>query len=304
MKVKKVGMRTIKTVLAVTLAIGIGQLLNLRSPFFAGIAAMMAMQTSVSESLSKGKDRIYGTVLGAIIALIFSIIAPENTFFIGLGILIIIYVSNIVGWKKSTQMSVIVFLSIMLNYEEGNRVAYALNRILDTLVGLIIGTGINYFIVPPKIEGEIEELLKNMYLQIIDMLQSIIWKEEQVCLEGLKKDLNSTEDSYNIFRKESKYKLGKKDAIFDPESMFDLFEKIYNHLNIICKIEKIPYIDEENKLHLQKLFNKEIPEQNEIIIDNTDIIYNYHLENILTKLSLVEGMLKYKTVSSLSAKDK
>lgn len=302
MKIKNFGMRTIKTVLAITITIGLARLLKLQSPFFAGIAAMMAMQTSVSESFEKGKERVYGTVLGGIIALIFSIIAFDNILFISLGILIIIYISNIVGWKKSVQMSMIVFLSIMLNYEEGNRVAYVFNRILDTLVGLAIGTSINYFIVPPKIEGEIEELLKNMYKEIIDMLQSIIWEEEQVCLEALKKDLNAMEDSYNIFKKEIKYKIGKKDTISDSEVMFDLFEKIYNHLSIISKIEKKSYIDFENKKYLEELFNKEIPNQAETNIDDIDIVYNYHLKNISKKLSLVENMLEYKTVSSLSSK--
>lgn len=294
MKVKKIGMRTIKTVIAVTLSIAIGQMLNLRSPFFAGIAAIMAMQTSVSESLSKGRDRMYGTVLGALIALIFSIIAPENTLFIGLGTLIIIYVSNVVGWTKSVQMSMVVFLSIILNQQDGGRVAYAFHRILDTFVGLIIGTAINYFIVPPKIEGKIEDLFTNMYLQTMNMLQSIVWKEEQVCLIGLKDDLKATEENYNIYKQDIKFDFKKKDTSFDTESIFDLFEKIYNHLSIICKIEKIPYIDEINKEHLQKLFNKEIPKQDEIDMDNMDVIYNYHLKNILTKLALAEEMLKYK----------
>lgn len=303
MKIKKIGMRIIKTVIAITLTIVIAQLLNLKSPFFAGIAAIMAMQTSVSESLNKGKHRMYGTIFGAAIALVFSIIAPENAIFIGIGIFIILYASNIVGWKKSAQMSMIVFLSIMLNYEEGNRFAYSFNRILDTLIGLVIGTAINYFIVPPRIEVKIEELLRNMYLQIINMLQSIIWKEESISLEELKKDLAETEENYNIFRKDTKYNLNKPDNIFDTESMFDLFEEIYNHLTIICRIDKIPYINKKNQEHLQKLFNKKIPKQDEILMDNMDIIYNYHLENILTKLSLVEHMLKYKAVSSLSSED-
>lgn len=303
MKIEKIGMRTVKTVFAVALTIGIAHILNLRSPFFAGIAAIMAMQTSVSESLNKGKQRMYGTILGAIIALIFSIIAPENILFIGLGILIIIYVCNMLGWKKSAQISMIVFLSIMLNYEEGNRVAYALNRILDTLIGLIIGTLINYFIVPPRIEIKIDDLLKNMYLEIINMVQSIIWDQGVVCLERLKKDLISTENNYNIFKKDIKYNLNKSGATFDSELMFDLFEKIYNHLSIIYKINKVPYISEENRVKLQKLFNKDIPKQDKLSMSNMDIVYNYHLENILIKLSSIEDMLNYKTVSSLSCSD-
>ncbi len=48
-------MRTIKTALAVSLTIFIAQVLNLKSPFFAGIAAIIAMQSSVSESFNMAK---------------------------------------------------------------------------------------------------------------------------------------------------------------------------------------------------------------------------------------------------------
>ena len=150
MKVKKVGMRTIKTALAVSLTILISQIFNLRSPFFAGIAAIIAMQTSVSESFTMAKNRMYGTILGGTIALLFSYFAPENILSIGLGIIILIYACNLFGWKRSVQISTMVFLSIILNYEEGSRLNYALYRTLDTLVGLIIGTLINYFILPLK----------------------------------------------------------------------------------------------------------------------------------------------------------
>ena len=150
MKFKKVGMRTIKTAFAVSLTIFISNILKLKSPFFAGISAIIAMQTSVSQSLRAGKDRMYGTILGALVALIFSLFHLENTFFIGIAIVIIIYICNLFGWEKTIQLSTMVFLSIILNYDEGSRVSYALHRTLDTFIGLIIGTLVNYFIVPPR----------------------------------------------------------------------------------------------------------------------------------------------------------
>ena len=109
MKIEKIGMRTIKTALAVSLTIFIAQVLNLKSPFFAGIAAIIAMQSSVSESFNMAKNRMLSTILGAITALLFSLIAPENPFFIAIGIIIIIYLCNIFNWKKSIQLSTMVF---------------------------------------------------------------------------------------------------------------------------------------------------------------------------------------------------
>lgn len=56
-KAKKIGMRTIKTALAVSLAILIAQGLDLKSPFFVGIAAIISMKSSVSESLTAGNSK-------------------------------------------------------------------------------------------------------------------------------------------------------------------------------------------------------------------------------------------------------
>src|SRR5690606_15213363 len=108
----------------------------------------------------------------------FSLIAPENPFFIAIGIIIIIYLCNIFNWKKSIQLSTMVFLSIILNYEEGSRVNYALYRTLDTFIGLVIGTLINYFLLPPNIEEQIKISIENIYSQIKKMLEHIVWKEE------------------------------------------------------------------------------------------------------------------------------
>ena len=291
MKIEKIGMRTIKTAIAASLTILISQLFNFRSPFFAGIAAIIAMQSSVSESFSSAKNRMYGTIVGAIIALLFSLIAPENPFFIGIGIIIIIYTCNIFGWKKSVQISTIVFLSIILNYEEGSRVSYAFYRTVDTLFGLIIGTLINYFILPPNMEGKIRESLSKIYSQVKDMLECIIWKEENVELEGLRKDLVNIEGNYNILKKEIKFNLCKTNNCFDYHHVFEIFENIYSHLSIITAIEKSPYIDEINRKSLEKLFNREIPSQLDQNKDDLDLVYNYHLEKILNKLALISNVL-------------
>lgn len=291
MKIEKIGMRTIKTALAVSLTIFIAQVLNLKSPFFAGIAAIIAMQSSVSESFNMAKNRMLSTILGAITALLFSLIAPENPFFIAIGIIIIIYLCNIFNWKKSIQLSTMVFLSIILNYEEGSRVNYALYRTLDTFIGLVIGTLINYFLLPPNIEEQIKVSIENMYSQVKNMLEHIIWKKEYTGLDELRQEIVNIEKNYNILKKEIRFNLCKTDICSNFENIFQLLESTYNHLSIISSIEKTPSIDDENKKALENLFHKTIPNNHNKTNEQLDLVYNYHLNKIIKNLNYIENML-------------
>ncbi|AOY75356.1 hypothetical protein BJL90_05245 [Clostridium formicaceticum] len=74
----KIGLRTIKTGIAVTVSLVISNMLRIESPFFAAIAAIIAMQPTVSDSWKTGVNRILGTVIGAIVGAIFVALSPGN----------------------------------------------------------------------------------------------------------------------------------------------------------------------------------------------------------------------------------
>lgn len=292
MKVQKIGMRTIKTAIAVSLSIFIAQTLKLQSPFFVGIAAIISMKASVSESLSIGKDRMLGTVFGAIVAIIFSYIAPTNIISIGIGIVIIIYICNLLGWGKAIQISTMVFLVILLNYTEGSRINYAIYRTMDTLIGLIIGTLINYFFVPPDTyyENLLKKSIGDMYHKLKDVLENLIWNKEKTSLDELKKHLLTIEEDYKILNKDSKLKIRKQKEISTSKSSFEKainsIENIYSHLTILFHMEKTSPLYENNKNSLEKLFRRKLEE--ETILDQMAIIYNYHIRKILDELKTLE----------------
>ncbi|GFN34623.1 FUSC family protein [Tepidimicrobium xylanilyticum] len=298
MKFERIGMRTIKTAFAVSMTIWISNIFKIRSPFFAGIAAIIAMQTSVSESLSIGKNRMFGTVLGAVVALLFSSFAPENIVSIGIGIVIIIYICNVFGWKKSIQLSAMVFLSIILNFQEGSRFNYALYRTLDTLIGLVIGTLINYFIVPPNVEGKINEMIEKTYSEFKKMIESIIYECKKPSLEELKKHLINMEESYNVLKKDMRLHLSKKQNTYDYNWIFTAFDNIYSNLKILLSMKKLPNINEVNREALKRVFNKEISYTNDGNLDELDLIYNYHLSELLKGLdSIDKALLKVEKLS-------
>ena len=146
----QIGMRNIKTALAVTISIIIANLMKLQSPFYTAIAAIISMQSSVKASFKAGRNRMYGTILGAAIGYIFALIYPGNAFLCGAGIIIIIYLCNTFKWNQSASIACIVFLAIMINLNGKDPLLYSIYRTVDTFIGIIIAVLINYFIVPPK----------------------------------------------------------------------------------------------------------------------------------------------------------
>ena len=95
MKIKKPGMRNIKTGLGVMICVLIGYLHIIDNTFFAAAACIVCMQTTVKGSLRVGFNRLKGTLVGGIIGFLFVLIHPGSPFLACIGIITTIYICNI-----------------------------------------------------------------------------------------------------------------------------------------------------------------------------------------------------------------
>ena len=293
----KIGMRTIKTAIAVALSVFLANILNLNSSFFAGIAAIITMQSTVAESFNVGKHRMLGTIMGAIVGVLFALVAPGNPIFIGIGIIILITLCNLFGWKKSVTISGIVFLSIMLVQEPGNRVFYGIYRSVDTFVGIIVAVLINYFILPPDIEKKLMSSLVNMFNENVKLIENFIWDHKEIKLDNMKKALKSLDDNYKKLKKEMDLNIRKGKNYKKLETILPLFENLYSSLKIISTIEANGTINKTNKENLEILFKKELPDEYNGKIKELDIVFNYHLKKVLDELTLIRKIINEKNDS-------
>ena len=147
--IPKIGMRNIKTAISVLLSIIVLRYLEM-DPFFACISAVVTMQTTVDVSFKAGAERMIGTLVGAGIAIIFSLIAPNNILLIGIGIIIIIYISNLIHQQNAASLACIVFLAIMINLTDQTPIQHAYARIIETLIGIVIAVMVNSYFFPLK----------------------------------------------------------------------------------------------------------------------------------------------------------
>lgn len=283
----KIGMRTIKTGISVAVSLLIAQLFNLKNPSFVGIAAIVSMQSTVNESFIVGKNRMLGTFVGAGIGLLFSYLLPHNYFFLALGIIMVIHIHNLLGWKQPLTLSAIVFLAIFL-YKENDTVSYALHRLFDTFIGIIVSMLINYFVAAPDnkqsfiyIRDHIYKVLKNL---IYDIITNLNQYDNQLFIEQL--------DEYNKSFTDLKKDLNM-DSIKGSSSKLALdishiLENVEKSLWTVLELNLTPILNEENKTLFQELYSEEYSTPDRESRD-VDIIYNYHINKVFKKLLKIEG---------------
>ncbi len=138
-----------------------GWLVQGQLPVFAAIAALLVVQPSVNQSFGKAVERSVGVILGVLVATGLSLAFGQSTWII----LIAIVVAMLVAWalKMTPPTSNQVAISAMLVLALGaSSPEYALDRVLETLIGAAIGIIVNALIVPPVAVAPAREQLARL----------------------------------------------------------------------------------------------------------------------------------------------
>ncbi|MBN8204949.1 FUSC family protein [Microbacterium esteraromaticum] len=117
-------------------------------PVFAAIAALLVVQPSVNQSLAKALERSAGVVVGVVIAVLLTMLLGSQRWVV----LTAVVVAMLVAWAlraspgTGNQVAISALLVLALGASDP---AYAVERIIETLIGAAIGFIVNIAIVPP-----------------------------------------------------------------------------------------------------------------------------------------------------------
>lgn len=271
-----IGPRTIKTAIAVALTIWLGNIFGIESTFFAVIAAIIAIQPTLSESLNKGYIRVLGTVIGAIVGIIFSFFVHGNPIIIGLGIIVIIVICNKFHWQESIVLAGVVFISITLSTDK--TIVYAVERTLSTILGIVIAVAINYLIYPPHYQNQVKSSMGKLVGQTSIALDYLLeaYKNNNFDREtfnqledDLYQKIEGAKNSLELYKKE----LGVK-KVRDYEislSTFNCLELVKEEIHNIYKV-----VETENPKANVSLILEDIQQLGILTIN----IFNCLLDNL------------------------
>ena len=286
MKLQKIGMRTVKTGIAVSICTLLAQYL-VQNPMFAGVGCVASVQDTVKGSLKLGFNRVKGTMMGGLVGFLCLLIKPGDPILCGIGIMATIYGCTMLGINSGIIVSSVTFLSIHLGIIESNPAYYSIHRVLDTSVGVVIGVIINYVLARPDYLELTDKSLNNARKITRECVKSGIINNGFFDRDKLRKKINKLDTIYPKLVDEMKYTKNQVD-IDIIENQISLYKSINHHIKSIQLLDEEICISYDNYLKIKEIYDFDTFDWK---IDNEKSpVLNYHLSKILEELNVIDSL--------------
>ncbi|NCB63939.1 MAG: FUSC family protein [Clostridia bacterium] len=164
-RIPGLGLRSIKTAVSATLCAALYSLWD-RNPTFACIGCVFGMGTDLEDSWQNGGNRLIGTVLGGFLGMglfrLHLLLGRGGSIYplLFAGVLLLAVLSVHFRWPRAIQPGGVVLCIILFNTPEDAYVSYALNRMLDTGLGVILSMCINLLLPRERLDRWLEKLTR------------------------------------------------------------------------------------------------------------------------------------------------
>ncbi|UOE42934.1 FUSC family protein [Agromyces larvae] len=141
----QVGKAAVATIAAWLIA---GWIVPGQLPVFAAIAALLVVQPSVNQSFGKAIERSIGVIIGVLVATAISLVLGQSSWVVLLAIVLAMLLAWLLKMTPGTANQVAISAMLVLALGASSP-QYALDRVIETLIGAAIGIVVNALVVPP-----------------------------------------------------------------------------------------------------------------------------------------------------------
>ncbi len=287
-KIPSVGARIIKSSAAVVLCMLLYYIRTLLPigngiPFYSALAALWCMQPDPGTTRNMALQRTVGTFIGAVYGFVFLVLLmtfgmpPHIIVYLAASVMIIpiIYTTVLINKRNASFFSCVVFLSIALTHSfDDEPFMFVLNRVLDTLIGIAVGVGVNTFRLPEKHDNE------TLYISGIDSVlvsddpHSVSYNRvelNRLISEGVKFTISTIHTPAELIAIMKGVDLKIPVIVMDGAAIFDIPENRYIYAEYLDDdiVKKVENIFSENDVHCFA----------SVLYDHTLIVYYGDLTN-------------------------
>ena len=253
---QRLGLRIIKTGIAVTVCVAISNLLKLDQPYLAVIATVLSMGKSVDMSVRSGKNKMIGVVIGSALGCGFAMISSGNAGLCGVGIIIVLYLCQLLHLDGAAPLTCFAFAAVMFTSATGPKPwDPALMCAENALLGIAVAVIVNLIVIPPNYAEEVKIAYASLRKAVDCSVREAAEKQE-IDIKAIETLIDRLEGNVRLYVSEAKLLRGDDDEIF----------------SISCKVATFKsLLDELKAIDAMQIAGKtEIPE-------NLQAVYDYHL---------------------------
>lgn len=277
-----IGLRTVKTALAVALALLFADLRGSPAPIFAAIGAIVAMNRTLGDAVQSCLTQFAGILLGAGFGAVFvNLFEGARYFGVAFGIVGLILLCVELKLQFAVPLACIVFVSICLSPADG-AFLYGLNRLLDTSIGLGVALVINILLKPYNNRARIAAMLTHFLQSVPAPLFERVVHGRYPDLSALETQLDRIGTELDVFEKQNfpRTRDHAAQAVY-LRGCAQLAAAIVQELRALCAMDERGRLSPENAKRLAAL-GLSVPEELPAVSCRpADVVGNYHLGNLL-----------------------
>ncbi|HMD77262.1 MAG TPA: FUSC family protein [Terracidiphilus sp.] len=162
-----------KTALAAALCWWLALRFGLHDGYWGAISAIIVMQSNMGATVTASRDRLLGTLIGALFGFSFSLfgVLPWNYIF---AVLAAVIVCGLLGLRSSSRLAGVTITIIMLVQKAGSRWDLALDRVSEVVLGIVVALAVTTLVLPDRARLRLRDGLAQEFLVLGAFFEAIL----------------------------------------------------------------------------------------------------------------------------------
>lgn len=162
-----------KTALAAALCWWLALRFGLHDGYWGAISAIIVMQSNMGATVTASRDRLLGTLIGALLGFSFSLfgVLPWNYI---LAVLAAVIVCGLLGLRSSARLAGVTITIIMLVQKASSRWDLALDRVGEVVLGIVVALAVTTLVLPDRARLRLRDGLAQEFLVLGAFFEAIL----------------------------------------------------------------------------------------------------------------------------------
>lgn len=279
-----VGLRTLKTAVAVSLAIVLMEKYgtSMDGLIFAVMGAFSAMEPTINGALRGCASQISGVGVGVLLALFMRTVELPGQITAGVGIILVMAFYKMVHWKSSPVLPCLILVTICTKPELG-AVLYGLERLWNTAIGLGIGMLINMLVFPYDNSKKIQQMIAGLDDDLICFLEDLFDGDAHLPeTEEISKKMDTLERQLELFADQRLLRRRRQKRLLQRlRTCEDTAQDLLTEMKALRMVNYPGKLNKENREALCTLGAniREDSTNNRFRVE--DLVINYHVSRVL-----------------------
>lgn len=162
-----------KTALAASLCWWLARLFGLHDGYWGSISAIIVLQSNVGSTVNASRDRLLGTLIGALFGFSFSTFG-ELPWNYALAVLAAIVLCGLLGLRNSARLAGVTITIVMLVHATGSLWGVAVHRVIEVALGIVVALVVTTLVLPDRAGHRLRDGLAQEFLVLGSFFEAIL----------------------------------------------------------------------------------------------------------------------------------